>query len=102
MVKLAQEEKLQGYNFPQGVLAHLMRATASGDKGLLKKTGLNTFVDPRIEGGKINDITSEDIVEVVHRLDDGAFFDSRLNILSAMLPGCKCAIGLLTIASTSE
>jgi len=65
MGKLALKNKIKAYNFPQGVLAHLMRATASGDKGLLKKTGLNTFVDPRLEGGKVNKITKKDIVEVV-------------------------------------
>lgn len=26
---------------------------------------LRTFVDPRLEGGKINDVTKEDIVEVI-------------------------------------
>ena len=65
MVKLSQEEKLTGYNLPQGVLSHLMRATASGKPGILTKVGLNTFVDPRLEGGKINSITKEDIVEVL-------------------------------------
>jgi len=65
MVELAKENKLKGYNLPQGVLSHLMRATASGNPGVLTHVGLNTFVDPRIEGGKINEITKEDIVGVV-------------------------------------
>lgn len=65
MVKLAQEEKLTGYNLPQGVLSHLMRATASGKPGIITHVGLNTFVDPRLEGGKINSITKEEIVEVI-------------------------------------
>jgi len=65
MVKLAQDEKIEGYNFPQGVLAHLMRATAAGQPGVITTTGLFTFVDPRIEGGKINQRTKEDLIDVV-------------------------------------
>ena len=56
MVTLALNKKLKGYNFPQGVLGHLMRATASGKPGIITPIGLNTFVDPRLEGGKINDL----------------------------------------------
>ncbi|MDB4584323.1 hypothetical protein N9164_14315, partial [Draconibacterium sp.] len=65
LVELAKTNKLKGYNLPQGVLSHLMRAIASGKPGVITSVGLNTFVDPRLEGGKINDITTEDVVEVI-------------------------------------
>jgi len=65
MVTLARENKLSGYNLPQGVLSQLMRATAARMPGLITRVGLHTFVDPRLEGGKINDITTEEIVEVM-------------------------------------
>jgi propionate CoA-transferase len=32
---------------------------------VITSVGLHTFVDPRLEGGKINDITKEDVVEVI-------------------------------------
>ncbi len=65
MVDLALRNKVKGYNFSQGVLGHLMRATASGKPGIVTSIGLNTYVDPRVEGGKLNSITTEDLVEVI-------------------------------------
>lgn len=72
MVKLALDNRYEAYNFPQGVLSHLTRATAAGEPGLLTKTGLYTFVDPRFEGGKINENTTEDLVK--HVVVDGQEF----------------------------
>jgi propionate CoA-transferase len=65
MAKLAVEEKIKGYNLPQGILGHLMRASASKKPGIMTKVGLHTFVDPRLEGGKINKSTTEDLVHVM-------------------------------------
>lgn len=53
MVELALANKVKGYNFPQGVLGHLMRAIASGKPGIVTPIGLNTYVDPRLEGGRL-------------------------------------------------
>jgi len=62
---LAISERVEAYNFPEGVIVHLYRNMAAGGPGLLSTVGIGTFVDPRIEGGKVNKAASQDLVEVV-------------------------------------
>ena len=87
MVDLAVNHKVKGYNLPQGVLSHLMRATASGKPGVITHVGLHTFVDPRLEGGKINEITTEDMVELIQLQEKEYLFYKARPIDVALIRG---------------
>jgi propionate CoA-transferase len=65
LIDLTNANKITAYNFPQGVIAHMYRAAAAGKPGEITRIGLHTFCDPRLQGGKMNEVTTEDLVELL-------------------------------------
>jgi len=50
----ASNNQFAAYAIPLGVYTKLLRAIANQEVGFITKTGLNTFVDPRMGGAKVN------------------------------------------------
>jgi propionate CoA-transferase len=61
--KLALENQIEAYNIPQGVMCVLYREIAAKRSGVITKVGMNTFIDPIHGGGKMNALTTEEIVQ---------------------------------------
>ncbi|WP_136443868.1 acyl CoA:acetate/3-ketoacid CoA transferase [Pacificoceanicola onchidii] len=64
LAQMAMNGEIEAYNLPLGCVSQLYREIAGGKPGMLSKVGLRTLVDPRLSGGKINDRTTEDLVEL--------------------------------------
>ncbi|MEL7568176.1 MAG: CoA-transferase [Dehalobacterium sp.] len=72
LTKLVKENKIEAYNFPQGIMATMARNIAARRPGIISKSGIGTYVDPRLEGGKMNSRTREceDLIQVVQLEDE--------------------------------
>lgn len=85
--KLAVQNKLECHCLPQGVAVNLWREVAAGRPGLITKVGLGTFVDPRVEGGRMNEVTKDNIAELVSFNGEEYLFYKSFPVNVALLRG---------------
>lgn len=57
LLKAVSENKIMAWNLPLGTMLQVYREMGRGMPGILSKTGLGTFMDPRFDGGMLNPLT---------------------------------------------
>lgn len=96
--RMIEQNQLEAYVLPQGVLNQLYRCSAARQPGLLTKIGIGTYVDPRQDGGKMNTSTREDIVRVMELDGEEWLFYKSFPVTVALLRGTTAdEAGNLTI-----
>lgn len=56
--RLVIDDRIEFYGWPIGITAYWFREVASGRPGLITKIGIGTFLDPRKEGGALNEMAA--------------------------------------------
>lgn len=91
-MEMIANSQVEAYCLPQGQIAQLYRSMACGLPGKMSKVGLGTFVDPRYEGGKMNERTKKlgDIVEVIDYHGEEYMFYKEIPIDVCIIRGTEC------------
>src|SRR5579862_3570198 len=77
--RMVSENRIPAYNIPSGILFDMHREAAAKRPGVLTKIGMETFVDPKLEGCAMNaKAAAEPIVSRVRFADDEWLFFSAI------------------------
>jgi len=85
--KMIEENRVEAYNLPSGILYHMHREAAARRPGILTKVGMDTFVDPLLLGGCMNDCSPPDVVERVTFDGDQWLFFRSIPVDVALIRG---------------
>jgi len=87
MQELARTNQIEAYVLPGGVVMQLYREIAAKRPGLFSRVGLGTFVDPRVDGGRMNEAAHETPAEVMTVGGEEFLFYKTFPINVALLRG---------------
>ena len=79
LYQMVLDNKIIAYNLPMGVMASLFREMGAKRPGIISNVGIGTFIDPRLEGGKMNEKTKpeKDYIKLINVKDkDYLFFEA--------------------------
>ncbi len=87
LADMVAQEKIEAYNIPMGIISQMFRAMAGRKPGIISKIGLKTFCDPRLEGGKLNSLSKDNYVELMHIDNEEYLFYKAFPIDYAVIRG---------------
>ncbi|NTZ17460.1 acyl CoA:acetate/3-ketoacid CoA transferase [Paenibacillus sp. JMULE4] len=87
ITEMIRSNQIEAYSFSMGTLFHLIRSMAGGNKGMFTQVGLQTYVDPRIEGGRLNERTTESLNEVIEVAGEEYLYYRPLPVHAAIIRG---------------
>ena len=87
MIKLISDNEVEAYGLPQGIIQQLYRAIAGKQPGILSKIGMGTYIDPRLESGRLNDVSPDCLSEIMQIGGEDWLFYKTFPINVALLRG---------------
>src|SRR5699024_3820102 len=87
--KLIAENRVEAHCLSQGQLVHLFRDMAGGKPGTYSKVGIGTFLDPRFEGGRVNEKAKESksLVQLISINEEEYLFYNKVPIDVCLIRG---------------
>src|SRR5262245_508331 len=85
--QLIVDNRIEAYNLPEGVMTQLYRDIGARKPGTLSRVGLGTYIDPRRGGGRMNERTTQDIVQLLQIDGEDVLFFKAFPINVALIRG---------------
>ena len=84
---LIVKNEFEAYALPQGIMNQLYRSAAAKQPGILSKIGMGTYVDPRSEGGKLNEISNDELSRMIELDGEQWIFYKSFPVTVALIRG---------------
>ncbi|MDL2205452.1 propionate CoA-transferase [Eubacteriales bacterium OttesenSCG-928-N13] len=87
IARMTQQNEIEAYCLPLGVMSHSIRDAAAGYPGHLSHVGLDLFVDPRRDGPGLNERSRDEWVQLVELRGEEYLYYKTPEIDVALIKG---------------